>query len=75
MKKGLVGTYWGVPPYSYFETSKNFPNAKVPFPRGFSCVPWPIFQLAIIYHCTKCNKAKKGYFRENKLTNSKVFRI
>jgi len=58
MKKALVGTRYGKIAYEY---SLIYPNAKRRKPMGCVLPIWPIRRLAIIYHCSSCNKAKKLY--------------
>jgi hypothetical protein len=57
MKKVMVGTDFGL---SAYDTDPKCPNAKEKQNMGCEVKPWPIYRLAIMYHCSVCDSIKRA---------------
>jgi hypothetical protein len=56
MKKTLVGASYGL---TFYGNKKEYPNAKNRKNMGCIKGSWPYKRLALIYHCSSCNKIKR----------------
>ncbi|HEY6160649.1 MAG TPA: hypothetical protein VI112_05480 [Bacteroidia bacterium] len=57
MHRCIVGTNFGLRAYG---PSEIYPNAKEKQNMGCVVQPWPIYRLAIMYHCPVCDSLKKS---------------
>ena len=57
MKKAMVGTDFGLAAYG---PDPSCPNAKDRQNVGCVVQPWPIYRLAIMYHCSVCDSIKNS---------------
>ena len=55
MHRCIVGTDFGL---AAFGPSREYPNAKEKQKVGCVVQPWPIYRLAILYHCRVCDSLK-----------------